>query len=204
MNVGNSVRLAVRDFADEIDSSMLHACNAVDGTAAKMYPPTLGSQKCLTRLLRDNYAVIEAMSLGGVNLDETRFPVPVRRVTTGDGHPDMADVIYSIHRCSHGRGDELPDGFDLVPSENAPGHVSVLIEKGKLRLTDKLIWGLLAVAVLEPVNVGQAAPGYSLALLDHEIVIDEWWGRGDDFRMLAAQHPMPRVKLDFTDWMLDY
>jgi len=39
MNVGDSVRKAIDDHEDgEMDASMLHSCNAVDGTAKKVHP----------------------------------------------------------------------------------------------------------------------------------------------------------------------
>jgi hypothetical protein len=30
-------------------------------------------------------------------------------------------------------------------------------------------------------------------------MINEWWGRAKDFPAIAAQEPMPQVKLDFGD-----
>lgn len=27
--------------------------------------------------------------------------------------PDIADVLYHVHRCAHGHGDEVVDGFEL-------------------------------------------------------------------------------------------
>ena len=37
VDVGNSVRKSIDDFEHgETDAAMLHACNAVDGTAAKL------------------------------------------------------------------------------------------------------------------------------------------------------------------------
>ena len=93
---------------------MLHACNAVDGTGKKVLPPELGNKARFTRLLRENYDILGPMGAPGINVVETRFPVTVNRPTSPDGKRDLADVIYGIHRCSQGHGDELPDGFDLI------------------------------------------------------------------------------------------
>ena len=99
MDVGNSVRKAIDDYvAREVDAAMLHACNAVDGTAAKLHP-ALGSNARFTRLLRDNYFILEPMAAPGINLQDTRFPVKVARPKAPGGLPDYADVIYGIHRC---------------------------------------------------------------------------------------------------------
>ncbi|PYK80880.1 MAG: hypothetical protein DME38_01920 [Verrucomicrobia bacterium] len=70
MNVGNSVRKAIDDWErGETDAAMSHACNAVDGTAKKVYP-SLGSNARFTRLLRDNYAILGPLGMPGINLVE--------------------------------------------------------------------------------------------------------------------------------------
>ena len=203
MNVGNSVRKAVDDWEQgELESAMLHACNAVDGTVKKLYP-NLGSNVRFTRVLRENYDIFGPMGAPGVNLMETRFPVRVARPKAEGGKPDIADVIYGIHRCAHGHGDELPDGFELLPdAAGPPRYTRMLIEKGKVRLSDRVIFGLLAVAVLSPANTAQTVPdGYHLTLGGNVVLlINEWWGRAADFASIAAQEPLPQVKLDFGDW----
>lgn len=198
MNVGSSVKKAIDDWElRELEAAMLHACNAVDGTAAKVHP-TLGSNARFTRLLRDNYAIFGPMGVPGVNLVETRFPVKVDRPKAQGGQPDIADVIYGIHRCTHGHGAEMPDGFQLVHDASGPaGYTRVYIEKGKLRLSDRVIFGLLAVVVLSPVNVGQTVPEtYHLTFGNIVLPINEWWGRAADFMALAAAASLPSVKLE--------
>jgi hypothetical protein len=55
MNVANSVRKAVDDWEDnELDAAMLHACNAVDGTAKKHCATISGNNARCTQFLRDN------------------------------------------------------------------------------------------------------------------------------------------------------
>ena len=203
MNVGDSVRIAIDDWQrGELESAMLHACNAVDGTANKLHPKD-GSNARFTRLLRDNYAILGPMGAPGINLRETRFPVEVKRPKAEGGKPDIADVIYGIHRCTQGHGDELPEGFELLPDvAGPPGLTHISIQKGKVRLSDRVIFGLLAVAVLSPANEGQAVPdSYYLTFGKVKLPINEWWGRAADFASLVAKKPMPEVKLDFRDWM---
>lgn len=73
MDVGNSVRKAIDDYvAYEVDAAMIHACNAVDGTAAKLHP-ALGSNARFTKLLRDNYFILEPMAAPGINLLEFKW-----------------------------------------------------------------------------------------------------------------------------------
>jgi hypothetical protein len=159
MNVGDSVRKAIDDWEiGELDAAMLHACNAIDGTAAKTYP-ALGSNARFTRLLRDNYQIFGPMAAPGIDLVTTRWPVAVERPKASGGTPDIADVIYGIHRCSHGHGAELPNGFELLPDAAGPHRLTRFrVEKGKVQLSDRVIFGLLGVAVLCPANADQKVP----------------------------------------------
>jgi hypothetical protein len=113
-------------------------------------------------------------------------------------------VIYGIHRCAHGHGDDLPDGFELLPDVRGLKRITRMqVREGAVQLSDRIIFGLLAVAVLQPANLGQRVPdGYFLSFGDVAVLpINEWWGRASDFQSVADTDPMPRVKLDFTDWM---
>jgi hypothetical protein len=154
MIVSQSVRHAIDDWEErKFESAMLHACNAVDGTADKLYPGR-GNRERFTRTLRENYGILGPMGAPGIDLVQTRFPVTVKGPTAPDGKPDLADVLYGIHRCGHAHGDELPDGFELLQDAAGPTRVTrMLIERGKVRLSDRVIFGLLAVAVLSPVNM---------------------------------------------------
>ena len=143
------------------------------------------------------------MAAPGIALDETRWPVKVERPKAAGGKPDIADVIYGIHRCAHGHGDALPDGFDLLPDARGPDrHTRMLIEKGRVRLSDRVIFGLLAVAVLSPVNVDQKVPdGYHLSFAGEKFPINGWWGRVHDFASVIAKEKLPHVTFDFSSWM---
>ncbi len=205
MNVGNSVRKAIEDWENgDLESAMLHACNAVDGTAKKLHPK-IGSNARFTRALRENYAILGPMGAPGIDLLKTRFPVTLQYSKASGWKPDIADVIYGIHRCSHGHGSELPDGFALIQDAAGPKRLTRMeIERGKVRLSDRIIFGLLAVAVLSLVNKDQSVPnGYYLSIGESpKLNINDWWGRACDFSLISAQDPIPMVKLDFGDWMI--
>jgi hypothetical protein len=208
MNVGDSVRLAIDNWGrGELQASMLHACNAVDGTGAKVHPELANSNKRrFTMLLRENYAILGPMAMPGINVVDSRFPVKVDRPTAPGGKPDLADIIYAIHRCTHGHGDELPDGFELLRDAAGPaGYTSGEIRReGTVALSDRVIFGLLAVAVMSPANVGQKVPdGYhfTFGINNQRLSINEWWGRAADFpAIVSTEPPMPNVTLAFTSW----
>jgi hypothetical protein len=203
MKVGDSVRQSINDWqVGENESAMLHACNAVDGTAKKVYP-SLGNNDRFTKILRENYSILGPMGAPGINLIETRFPIKVPRPKAPGGKPDLADVIYGIHRCSHGHGDELPEGFELLSDAAGEAQVTHMqITEGKIRLSDRIIFGLLAVSVFSPLNKDQIIPNsYYLTFgKSAKLIINEWWGRAEDFQAISALEPMPSVTLDFGNW----
>lgn len=201
------MRLAIDDAGrGEWESAMLHACNAVDGTAAKASPGA-GVGKRFVGLLQENADILGRLGLPGIDAERTEFPV---RLGTEFQMRDLASVVYGIHRCTHGHGDELPDGFALLPAES-PGRVvaRIDIESGALQLPTVIIYGLLAVAVLHPVNQGQPIPmAYhltsNLVSLDGRndtlmMPIHQWWGRAADYREIARAFPPALTRLDFSD-----
>lgn len=202
MKVGNSVRKAIDDWAvQDYESAMLHACNAIDGTARKAYP-SLGNKKRFTTFLRDNYSVLGPTGMPNIDVVKQRFHVPIGgKATTEDGIPDLADVIYGVHRCTHGHGDELPAGFELIPDVAGPaGHTRMSFGPGTVRLSDRMIFALLYVAVLSPHNRDQSVPkGYHLTFgSSATLEINDWWGRSADFGSILALEPTIAVNLDFS------
>jgi len=203
MNIGKSITKAIDEMGQrDNESAMLHACNAVDGTAKRLYP-NIGTNAGFTKLLRDNYHILGPMIMPGIDLVETRFPITIRHPKAPGGTPDIADIIYGIHRCTHGHGAELPDGFELIEDvENGLAVTRIVIERGKIRLSDRTVFGLIAVAVICPKNIDQAVPeGYYLTLNGTTMYINEWWGRSHDFSSVSELVNMPSVKMDFGDWM---
>jgi len=81
----------------------------------------------------------------------------------------------------------------------------MVIERGKVRLSDRIVFGLIAVAILSPANKDQATSrldGYYLTFGDSpNLLINEWWGRATDFPEILARDSIPVVELDFGSWM---
>ena len=212
MEVGKSVSKAITErLGGDLESAMLHACNAVDGTAKKIYP-ALGVGARFRKLLRDNYTGILEPMVPGVNFEKTVFPISISGASGPGGLPDVADILYVIHRCHHGHGEPLPVGWELIPDTTTEPPRTTMDFAGPngawvVRLSDRIIYGMAAVALLSPANVGQVLEGvqltYKSVSSDISIRLDNgWWGRADD---LAAITAMDRnrvsITLDFSNVM---
>lgn len=204
MRIEKSVTKSIDEWqASDFESSMLHACNAVDGTAKKLFPK-LGNKQRFTQFLRKNFSILGPMGAPGIDLATTRFPVRVDRPTASGGRPDLADVIFAIHRCAHAHGDELPDGFELLAdAAGQPRLTRLVIEEGKIRLSDRIIFGLIAVVVLSPINANLTVHASYYLTFGEKVTmaINDWWGRAADFAAVVSTDPMPQVHLDFGDWL---
>lgn len=201
MKVGESVRHSLEHWdRAEWDAAMLHACNAVDATGRKRYPK-LGVAGRFKRIIRESLDIFGAMAMPSLNIEETRFPVAVRS-DLPDERPDIADIIYGIHRCAHGHGDELPEGFELMPYVEP--QAAMRIQGGTIRLSAATVPGLLAIAVFAPENLGQSVPNedYQLRFHQHVLPVSDWWGRQDDFRDIIApiRAASPLVTINFAHW----
>jgi hypothetical protein len=202
MRIEKSIRKAFDEFdAGDAESAMLHVCNAVDGTAAKVYP-NMGSNRRFSTFLRDNYHILGPMGCPGIDVVNQRFAVRVERPNAPGGKPDLADLIYGIHRCSHGHGQALPDGFELLDDVAGPaGNTRMVFDgPGAVQLSDRLIFGLLATVIMSPVNIDLRIPdGYFLSFGQRSVImlVNDWWGRSTDFCAIAESEPMPLVNVDW-------
>ena len=87
MEVGESIRHALNHWdAGELEASMLHACNAVDGTGGKAFP-ALGVGPRFKAMIRSNLDIFGAWASPGIDLGLTRFPVHIERRPTRHGPP---------------------------------------------------------------------------------------------------------------------
>ncbi|MGA3255311.1 MAG: hypothetical protein ABSD32_14540 [Mycobacterium sp.] len=198
MNVGDSVRRALDNWDRRAwGAAVLHAGNAVDGTAKKRYPQ-LGVATRFKRTIRDSLDIFHIMTAPGIDFDQTRFPVAVNS-DLSDKRPDIADVLYGIHRCGHDHESELPKGFELTP--HGPRTASVHIWRdGKIQLPASVALGLVAVAVFATENKGEVIPGdYRLSWYQHVFQISGWWGWQDHFREIISVAQFSQVTLDFTE-----
>jgi hypothetical protein len=77
----------------------------------------------------------------------------------------------------------------------------MIAERGKVRLSDRIIFGLLAVAVLSSKNLDQTVPdGFFLTYSTKKFFINQWWGKKSEFLDVLVQASLPSVKIDFSNW----
>lgn len=181
----------------EWDAAVLQACNAVDGTGKVRYSQ-LGVAVRFKRTVRDSLDIFQVMTAPGIDFAQTRFPLAVPS-DLADQRPDIADVLYGVHRCGHGHGAELPNGFELTPHGPRPAGVHIW-RGGKIQLPASAVLGLLAIAVFAPENKGQFIPvNYQLSWYQHVFEISGWWGWQDHFREIISVAQFPHAPIDFGD-----
>lgn len=198
VSVGESVRLALKLYNDgEDEAALLFACLAVDGTAKKTRPTTEGNRQRFTGFIRDSYAIFGPFAMPGIDTS-TIFPISL----DGQSHEfDIADLVYKVHRCTHGHGDELPQGFEILPDSRGPErltHLEVDLDGGHLRISDRTIFGLIAIAVASPANADQRSAQGDYLTFDgrFRFEINDHWGQPKGFDEAIAQVEMPKVLLN--------
>ncbi|WP_236693198.1 hypothetical protein, partial [Pseudomonas syringae group genomosp. 3] len=166
---------------------------------ARAYPNIESDRAKFTKLLRDHYAILGPMGMPGIDVGHTRFGVDLKKKIPKITDFDLADLIYKIHRCSHGHGDELLTGFELIPNAAGPDgktHFCSDLVNGTVQLSDRVIFGMLGVVVFSPVNSHQKSDyGYFLSYDGVEFKISDWWGRAEDFLKIVKDAPKPIVTI---------
>ena len=196
VKVSNEVRRSLNHWeGKEWDSSILHACNAVDAIGNARYP-RLGVATQYKRTLRDSLDIFGAMTAQGIDWDKTRFPIAVES-DLPDKRPDIADVLYGIHRRGHGHKDELPNGFELTPPGPRASGVHIWRD-GKIELPASAVIGMLAIAVFAPESKGEVIPhGYQISWFQRVFHVSDWWGWQDHFREIISVAKVPKKALEF-------
>jgi hypothetical protein len=199
MTVGDEVRSSLDHWsAEEWRQALWHATAALQETAAKRYP-SLDPGTAFRRTIRDEVDIFGAMAGADIDFGRTRYPVPVA-TDSADGRPDIADVLYGVHRYLHGEEDAMPAGCEVVP--HVEGEPMFAIGSGRLWLRASAALGLLAVAVFAKENKGEQIPwNYQLGWQQHIFHVVGWWGWAEHFREIVADTGITRYELDFgPEW----
>jgi len=202
VRIQKSIKKAIDELnIEDYEAAMLHVCNAIDGTAQKKNG-AISSKSLFVDFIRGYYDYIGAMT-GTYFLDykNINWPVTVQRPSGAGGKTDLADFLYSIHRCKHAHGTALPDGFEFHADIKSNSQTTTFSFKPeKVRLSDRFIWALIAIVVLEPVNrdlVDGELDGYYINLGNKKYLMNDWWGRLNDIPPLPPK--TQNVILDFDE-----
>jgi hypothetical protein len=203
VDVGDSVRRSLDHWERrEWDEAMLHACNAVDKTAKKRYPEP-GVATRFRRIIRESLDIFGLMAAPALDFEHSRFPLTVQS-DLPDGRPDIADVLYGVHRSSRGHEEDLPNGFEVTPHGPRAAEVHIW-RNGRIQLPAATAIGLLAIAVFAPENKGEKIPdGYQLSWFQYVFIICLWWGWQDHFREIISTANIPQQTLDFSEFWDDW
>ena len=177
----------------KLDAALMHACAAIDGTGARLFPDT-GVRDRFVETFNRYLWVIEPMFAIGINLQETTF----KWIALKNRPAQMAEIVYEIFRCNLVHGTEVPPGFAVALSAS-PEHRSVTIGQQQLMIPHTLIFGLLGAAVFSEANAGQRINNgmYWLSCGSMHFTIDEWWGRERDAQICFSTVRMPRITMNF-------
>ena len=175
---------------------MWHATAALDETAHKRYP-WLDPGARFRRTVRDDLDIFAAMTAPDIDFVGSRFPVPV--ASDGpDRRPDIADVLYAVHRYLHDDENAMFAGCEIT--SHAEGVPMFEIARGRLWLRASAVLGLLGIAVFSAENKGEQIPEpYQLGWRQHIFHICGWWGWQNHFREIVSLTAIPQSTLDFAE-----
>ncbi|WP_313673692.1 hypothetical protein [Mycolicibacterium sp.] len=199
MSVGEEVRSSLDHWSEgQWRQAMAHATVALEETAAKRYP-TLDPADRFKRTVRDDVDIFGGMAGPEIDFVHSRFPVPVHS-DQPDGRPDIADLLYAVHRYLQGNQADMRAGCDI--EAHAAGIPLFNISKGHLWLRATAALGLLAIAVGAPENRGESIPGnYQLGWQQQVFHVVGWWGWRDHLRDIFHGAGLTLEELDFgPEW----
>lgn len=150
--------------------------------------------------LREIYLILHPKFFPSLDIEQIKWPVKISAEQNSEEWPDTAEVIYSVHRCAHDNGGELPAGFELIPDvlHGVTNSTSLKAAPGRVQISYRVIVGLLAIAVLATVNHNlNTEDGYCLSLNHKQFIINQWRGKRDKFLAIAAPHDTQHVNFGF-------
>ncbi|WP_345828229.1 hypothetical protein AAGR08_01780 [Pantoea sp. BRR-3P] len=191
--IGERVKYAIDHMGrGETYAALEHACNALDVTSQRYYEHKKSSNKIFKSLIKEYSWLIEFMSLGGINLDETTFDnFPI---TDGFGKPILkpyfSDLMYHVVRCGLVHSDSLSKGFSFHEEGG------VILAEQTIVFPASLVWGILSISIFCPINKNEiTAPDYWIGLFKNQLIINDFWGNEGVARHIVSRYPHPRITL---------
>lgn len=203
MKTQNHVIYSIDAFErGEKDNSLLHACIAIDSTAQKLFNTSHSTSHNHKECIRRYYWLMQYF-LPGINYTKTMFSniTIVNQYGKTIANPDLADLIYHIHRCNETHGKETSKNYQLLPSVfNADGCI-LKLEEGVVQISERIVWALLAISVFSKVNSSLQSEGdyYLLSCSNNNFAIKDYWGKEKEVEAILTQHQLISVELKGLD-----
>lgn len=124
---------------------------------------------------------------------------------------DFAEMIYTMHRCYHGHGDEVPFNWQMFKVDEGEHGSFMLRTAESILIPSTFIEALCAVAILEPANKDQRV-GVPLRITAEMVdwgkqdtfmclfEVDAWWGRQGLFDQYLAKYPRRLMTASTPDY----
>lgn len=191
--IGERVKYAIDHMSrGETYAALEHACNALDVTSQRYYRQKKSSRRNFKNIIREYFWLVEFMSLGGLNLDETtfdNFPI-IEGIREPISKPDFSDLMYHVVRCGLVHSDSLSDGFTFHKNGN------IILADKMITFPENIVWAILAISIFCPTNTTEnTADGYWIGLFENRLVINDFWGKEDIARHISDRYPRFRVTL---------
>lgn len=174
----------------ETHAALEHACNALDVTSQRYYGQKNSSRLYFKKIIKEYSWLIEFMSLGGINIEESTFEnFPI---TEGMRQPILkptfSDLMYHVVRCGLVHSDSLSEGFSFHKSGN------IILAEKKITFPETVVWAILSITIFCPVNKNETtAPDYWIGFHKNQLVINDFWRNEDIARHLVSRYPLPRI-----------
>jgi hypothetical protein len=197
ITIGQRVQYSIEAVErGEFEHALEHASIALVLTAKAYYKTSKNNDANYKDFLKEYSWLIEMMSLGSVNLDESKFGNYPLESLSGEEikDPTFQDFLYHIVRCGLANDEALPPCFSFKSKEGFIYNADIIA------LPNKLIWGLLAAIVFCPINAMQkTSDGYWLSLAEHKFIINETWGKEDLILQIYEERQPTSFALNITD-----
>lgn len=161
--------------ASDFEGALIPTSIAVDATAQKAYSGQ-GTGSAYKAFLHDNLGLITRVGMGGggiLNLHLGGYSHPKLK-PDANGHCSVEQVLYHVVRCGLLHEGCLPGDIHFTPESRIRGGATLTLPAG-------FIVGMLAAAVVCPVNAGELAPANCGFIFPTQkrAPVNDLWGRPD-------------------------
>ena len=178
MSIGKQVADAIDKMIANDPEGALHAlCSAIDATATKEYGKR--GRASFKDFIGSNFGLITGVAFGPKILNMRLGFVHPDLKPTPDGTHSIQDIFYVAVRCNLYHETALPPNITFVKDG------LIQVNNGAIVLCERLIYGLMTVVVVAPVNHAEQSPNPNMICIkDVPLPISKLWGKRAEFSWL--------------------